>query len=195
MEILEILRIIFGFALVLFIPGFALTLALWPKTKREVYTEVLKALKEKDAKEVCVVGSEDEVDELLLTLNEANIKAKIYDKDKVKEARNLVLAGNIEDYGIEIDPKGKFTIDLANNLAEGKKIEDTIDIIERIALSFGLSIAIVPLIGLILDKTPYGIRLPSILASLLLVTILFFGIYYYRRKTWIINKLSSSEPI
>jgi hypothetical protein len=194
MEILEILRIIFGFALVLFIPGFALTLALWPKTKREVYTEVLKALKEKDAKEVCIVGSEDEVDELLLTLNKANIKAEIYDKDNVKEARNLVLAGNIEDYGIEIDPKGKFTIDLADNLAEGKKIEDTIDIIERIALSFGLSIAIVPLIGLILDKT-YGIRLPSILASLLLVTILFFGIYYYRRKTWTINKLSSSEPI
>ncbi len=43
--------------------------------------------------------------------------------------------------------------------------DDQIDIIERIALSFGLSIAIVPLIGLGLNFTPWGIRLDPILAS------------------------------
>ena len=37
--------------------------------------------------------------------------------------------------------------------------------IERVALSFGLSIAVVPLIGLILNYTPWGIRLPSLLPS------------------------------
>jgi uncharacterized membrane protein len=37
--------------------------------------------------------------------------------------------------------------------------------IERVALSFGLSIAVVPLIGLILNYTPWGIRLESILYS------------------------------
>jgi len=100
MEALEVLRFFLGLALVLFIPGFALTLALWPKTKKE----------------------------------------------------------------------------------------DTIDSIERIALSFGLSIAIVPLIGIILDKTPYGIRLKSIVVSLILVTTLFFGICFYRRRKWNASK-------
>jgi len=42
---------------------------------------------------------------------------------------------------------------------------DQIDGIERLALSFGLSIAIVPLIGLGLNFTPWGIRLDPILAS------------------------------
>ena len=41
-----------------------------------------------------------------------------------------------------------------------------LDSIERIALSFGLSIAVVPLIGLILNYTPWGIRLYPILVSL-----------------------------
>jgi uncharacterized membrane protein len=45
--------------------------------------------------------------------------------------------------------------------------------IDRLALSFGLSIVIVPLIGLILNYTPWGIRLEPILysvASFILVT-------------------------
>ena len=42
---------------------------------------------------------------------------------------------------------------------------DQIDGVERVALSFGLSIAIVPLIGLALNFTPWGIRLDPILAS------------------------------
>jgi uncharacterized membrane protein len=37
--------------------------------------------------------------------------------------------------------------------------------IERIALSFGMSLAVVPLLGLILNYTPWGIRLESILYS------------------------------
>jgi len=41
-----------------------------------------------------------------------------------------------------------------------------LDTIERVALSFGLSIAVVPLIGLILNYTPWGIRLYPILVSL-----------------------------
>ncbi|MCT9098196.1 DUF1616 domain-containing protein [Haloarchaeobius sp. HME9146] len=41
-----------------------------------------------------------------------------------------------------------------------------IDGIERVALSFGLSIALVPLVGLVLNFTPFGIRLAPIVASL-----------------------------
>ena len=40
--------------------------------------------------------------------------------------------------------------------------------IERVALSFGLSIAVLPLIGLILNYTPWGIRLYPILFSITL---------------------------
>ena len=40
-----------------------------------------------------------------------------------------------------------------------------IDGIERVALSFGLSIAVVPLIGLILNFTPWGIRLVPVVTA------------------------------
>src|SRR5699024_9247473 len=42
----------------------------------------------------------------------------------------------------------------------------SIDGIERVALSFGLSIAITPLIGLVLNFTPFGIRLVPIVLSI-----------------------------
>ena len=48
---------------------------------------------------------------------------------------------------------------------------DDLDGIERIALSFGLSIAVVPLLGLGLNYTPYGIRLVPILAVLSVFTV------------------------
>ncbi len=46
-----------------------------------------------------------------------------------------------------------------------------LDAIERIALSFGLSIAVVPLIGLGLNYTPWGIRLEPVVTSLLIFTL------------------------
>jgi uncharacterized membrane protein len=42
----------------------------------------------------------------------------------------------------------------------------TVNGVERIALSFALSLAIVPLIGLLLNYSPWGLRLESILYSL-----------------------------
>jgi hypothetical protein len=47
------------------------------------------------------------------------------------------------------------------------------DTIERIALSIGLSLAIVPIVGLLLNYTPWGIRLTPITLSLLALTITF----------------------
>ena len=49
--------------------------------------------------------------------------------------------------------------------------KDDLDGIERIALSFGLSIAVVPLLGLALNYTPFGIRLVPILIVLSVFTI------------------------
>jgi uncharacterized membrane protein len=60
--------------------------------------------------------------------------------------------------------------------------KESIDLVERVALSFGLSIAITPLIGLGLNYTPFGIRLEPILASVSAFNILFSFTAYYRRK-------------
>ena len=43
---------------------------------------------------------------------------------------------------------------------------DELDTLERVALSIGLSLAIVPLIGLVLNYTPWGIRLEPIMVSM-----------------------------
>jgi len=59
---------------------------------------------------------------------------------------------------------------------------DQIDGIERTALSFGLSIAIVPLIGLALNFTPWGIRLDPIMASVSGFILLASAIGWYRRS-------------
>ncbi|MCX6690274.1 MAG: DUF1616 domain-containing protein [Methanoregula sp.] len=56
-----------------------------------------------------------------------------------------------------------------------------IDGIERIALSFGLSIAVVPLIGLALNYTPWGIRLDPIVVCLTSFTLCMSFAALYRR--------------
>ena len=60
--------------------------------------------------------------------------------------------------------------------------------IERTALSFGLSIAVVPLIGLLLNYTPFGIRLDPVLISISIFTVIMSIAAYVRR--W---KLSEDE--
>jgi uncharacterized membrane protein len=58
---------------------------------------------------------------------------------------------------------------------------DDIDILERIALSIGLSIAVAPLIGLVLNYTPWGIRLEPVVISLTIFTLVMILIAHYRR--------------
>ena len=58
--------------------------------------------------------------------------------------------------------------------------KNDLDSIERIALSFGLSIATVPLLGLLLNFT-FGIRLIPILVTLCLYTIILVFVASYRR--------------
>jgi uncharacterized membrane protein len=54
--------------------------------------------------------------------------------------------------------------------------------IERLALSFGLSIAVVPLLGLMLNYTPWGIHLLPILISVLLFILVMSAIALERRS-------------
>ncbi|GAA5050539.1 DUF1616 domain-containing protein [Haladaptatus pallidirubidus] len=73
----------------------------------------------------------------------------------------------------EDDPNS--TVESASRFGSG------IDGLERVALSFGTSIAIVPLIGLILNFTPWGIRLVPVLLSLSLFTLCMTVIAAVRR--------------
>lgn len=57
-----------------------------------------------------------------------------------------------------------------------------IDGVERIALSFGLSIAIVPLIGLVLNFTPWGIRLAPIVLAVSVFTLGSVAVAAVRRR-------------
>ncbi len=52
-----------------------------------------------------------------------------------------------------------------------KTSTETLDNIERIALSIGMSLALVPIVGLILNYTPWGIRLAPLTLSLLMLTV------------------------
>ncbi|MEM2936272.1 MAG: DUF1616 domain-containing protein [Candidatus Bathyarchaeia archaeon] len=55
-----------------------------------------------------------------------------------------------------------------------------LDNIERIALSLGMSLALVPLTGLLLNYTPWGIRVTPITLSLLALTVAFATIAIIR---------------
>lgn len=59
--------------------------------------------------------------------------------------------------------------------------KEDLEFIERIALSFGLSLVIVPLIGLGLNYTPWGIRLDPIIISLIIFIGLMSILTQYRR--------------
>jgi uncharacterized membrane protein len=54
--------------------------------------------------------------------------------------------------------------------------------IERLALSFGLSIAVVPLIGLILNFTPWGIKLYPIVISVTIFILAASVVGWYRQR-------------
>ena len=60
--------------------------------------------------------------------------------------------------------------------------KDTLGNIERVALSFGLSFVIVPLTGLILNYTPWGFRLYSVLTFLSVIILSTSLLAWYRRR-------------
>lgn len=48
---------------------------------------------------------------------------------------------------------------------------ESLDAVERVVLSVGMSLAIVPLVGLVLNYTPWGVRLVPIVLSLFALTV------------------------
>lgn len=59
---------------------------------------------------------------------------------------------------------------------------ESLGAIERTALSFGLSIAVVPLIGLIMNYTPWGISSNSVLIPLFVFIVAAAGVAWFRRR-------------
>jgi len=79
-------------------------------------------------------------------------------------------------------PEGGVTPDATSAPSEDDDTpREGIDGIERVALAFGLSIAVVPLIGLVLNFTPFGIRLAPIMIAISGTTILLTAIAAQRR--------------
>ncbi|MCK4789474.1 MAG: DUF1616 domain-containing protein [Desulfobacteraceae bacterium] len=59
---------------------------------------------------------------------------------------------------------------------------DDLERVQRIALSFGLSIAVVPLIGLIVNYTPWGINLFTVLLAIFAFIMIAAAIAWIRRR-------------
>ncbi len=62
--------------------------------------------------------------------------------------------------------------------------------LERLALSIGLSLALVPLVGLVLNYTPWGIRLKPIVTSLSMLVIALALVASYRKYVLLQQRFS-----
>lgn len=58
----------------------------------------------------------------------------------------------------------------------------------RLGIAFGISITIIPIVGLILNFTPFGLRFIPILASLVFLMLITLSIAFYRRYRTVFTK-------
>ena len=72
--------------------------------------------------------------------------------------------------------------------------EKELDSVERVALSIGISLALVPIIGLLLNYTPWGVRLTSITLSLLALTLTFASAAIVREHQTKLRQSSNKTP-
>lgn len=76
----------------------------------------------------------------------------------------------------------RYTVGTGPGGGEEEEVEEGVDGLERTALSFGLSIAVVPLLGLVLNYTPWGIRPVPILVSVSVFILGGLGAAAWRRS-------------
>ncbi len=156
--------------LVLFVPGYVVVAALFPGRG---LTARLRHLAERG-------------EGLLEAARSLGVEPKPYRKDlafalgaaeagllseaiAVLEEGNERLRAHLEN---RVKGKREEWDDLLRQRERDGTTRGTIDWTERFALSFGLSIAIVSLLALLLNLTPFGIRFESIVLVLLLFTVL-----------------------
>lgn len=70
--------------------------------------------------------------------------------------------------------------------------EENTDTLVRVALSLGMSLALIPTVGLLLNYTPWGIRLTPIVLSLFTMTLVFATVGIIREQR---AKMESSKRI
>ena len=133
------LRVVFGLAFVLFLPGYAFIAALFPEAGEPA---------------------------------EENQPAESNDPDQRDSSDKPAPESGTSAAASES----------TSELSLTSQNRSGIDGIERVALSFGLSIAIVPLIGLILNFTPFGIRLAPIAVSVSGFTLISVAVAAKRRN-------------
>lgn len=64
-----------------------------------------------------------------------------------------------------------------------KTSSENLDTIERVVLSIGMSLALVPIVGLLLNYTPWGIRLAPVTLSLLGLSVTFATVAMIREQS------------
>lgn len=165
--------------LLLFFPGYVVVAALFPG--KGLMSHVRRLVEEGD--QLCVVMRSLGVD-LNGYKTEVAQATKAADTGRLSEAIRILEAANDRLRArLERRPKkGPGVPDV--ELPPRERREEApggIDWVERISLSFGLSIALVSLVGLMLAVTPFGIALESMVVSLLLLTVL-VGLLAYRRR-------------
>jgi hypothetical protein len=72
--------------------------------------------------------------------------------------------------------------------------QNSLDTIERSALSIGLSLALVPIIGLLLNYSPWGIRLAPITLSLLALTLILATVALVREHNLQVSQAACPSP-
>lgn len=73
--------------------------------------------------------------------------------------------------------------------------KEDLEPLERLALSIGLSLALVPLVGLVLNYTPWGIRLNPVYASLSLLTLALAVLAVYRKFGYFMMRVETAVPL
>jgi|TARA_B100001971_G_C18153685_1_gene517298 uncharacterized membrane protein len=190
MDPLEVTRLIIGLAMILFLPGLTLTMAVWPRSKKDVHLKVIEKLKKHHIKKISLIGNKAELKDLILLMEDNRITTEVNPKGNDKKEACIVIGGLKENQHI---PMADFIMSTEEEIKDSIKVEDTIDGTERVALSFGLSVGLVAILGLLLDKTSFGIKLSNVLISLVILILSFSLIFYFRRKNFEIFKLWSNS--
>ena len=162
--------VLWAILLVLFVPGYVVVAALFPGRGLSSRLRDLAERGERLLEAARAVGMEPKSyrSDLAFARNAAK-SGLLSEAIAILEEGNERVRARLEDLGERESAEWKDILQPRNR--EGM-VGRTIDWTERIALGFGLSIAIVSLVALLLNLTPGGIRLESIVVLLLLFTVL-----------------------
>jgi uncharacterized membrane protein len=106
-----------------------------------------------------------------------------------------LIAALFPERGSSVSDDGSTTsTDTPTEGSENATESGGIDVLERVVLSFGASIALVPLIGLILNFTPWGLRLVPILVGLTVLTVPLTVLAAFRRARHSPNERFDPHP-